>query len=232
MPDPIAPLDLSGLIDLYEQTKLAVLFAESFSPKKAFPVASLNEIRSTLDHLIKASCHPEGKDRDYEMNEAREHLNRAGYDAYEIASSNLGLDIHDMLKPFTLDIVTSVFPEYYTEIKPELTRIKSTIAEIRKRKNDNSKVPSEFFKPYSIELNKLIEFKQRTESMIPSLMEVKRRQKNRNFIKVLRYILIAMISTILAGIITGVVLYRILPTKTDSVRPANENSPTHSAPIE
>lgn len=228
MPDSITPIDLSPLIDLYEQTKLAIIFAESFSPKNAFPVASLNEIRSTLDHFVKAFGYPEGKDRDYEMNEAREHLNRAGYDAYEIACSNLAIDIHQMLKPFSLDVVTSVFPGYYTEIKPELTRIKTTIAEIRKRKNDNSRVPSEFFKPYSIELNTLIEFKQRTESMIPSLQEVKRRQKRKSIVHVLKYVLVGVVSTVLASIIAGIVLYRILPTKTDGVKPANESRPSYS----
>jgi DNA repair exonuclease SbcCD ATPase subunit len=221
-----APIDLSQLIDLYEQTKLAVIFAESFSPRNAFPVASLNELRSTLDHIMKAF--DSEKDRAYELNEAKEHLNRAGYDAYEIASSNLGLEIQQLLKPFSLDVVTTVFPEYYTEIKPELTRIKSTIAEIRKRKNENSKLPSEFFKPYSIELNKLIEFKQRTESIIPSLAEVKRKHKRRAIRSFLSYLILGAVSTILAGIIAGVVLYRILPNNSNNFESVGETKSAYS----
>ena len=85
---------LSDIKELYEKVKYAVILSENFDPERKFFVASCNQLRSALDHIFKA-IDEDVVVIDYELKEVAEHLNRAGYDTYEILASHLYLSISE-----------------------------------------------------------------------------------------------------------------------------------------
>ena len=95
---------VTELFSLYEKVKLCIIYAENFDPKDELYVAPVNQLRSSLDHFLKAAVHPD--DMTYELNEAREHMDRAGYDAFEILASNLGKTIIEKLNVYPTDVIT------------------------------------------------------------------------------------------------------------------------------
>lgn len=219
---------------LYEKVKTCIIYAENFDPKEELYVAPINQLRSSLDHIMKAAAHID--EMEYELNEAREHLDRAGYDAFEILASNLGKDIIEKLKPYPTHVITTVFPKYYESIKPKLIEIRANLAEIRKRKKSVSDdkgidVP---FGAYYQQVQLLIDFNKVIETHIPALDEYYTKWKNEEQIRitaekkarfkdrVFNFIIIGIVSGLIVAIASFYILKMIDKSKAEPVKPKTE----------
>lgn len=160
---------LKELFPLYEKVKLAILLAENFDEKREMYVAPINQLRSALDHIFKSvniannveSC-------DYELKEAKEHMERAGYDALELLAGSIGMSVIEKLEPYSTEVLTNVFSEYYTEIKPKIIDIQQNIA--RRRMERKIEAEMSFF-DYFNEITELLQINKAVDRRIPSLQE-------------------------------------------------------------
>jgi len=168
---------LSETKKLYEKVKYAIILSENFDPEREFYVASSNQMRSALDHIFKAMDFDE-ETMLYEMKEVEEHLNRAGYDAYEILASNICLNISNKMSLYSPPIISRVFPQYYCDIKPIISDIKVEIGQLRK---DRKKSIDLSFYQYAKKINELIELDKLIDKNIPTL-EIHRKFKKRETI--------------------------------------------------
>ncbi|MCX6249379.1 MAG: hypothetical protein NTX61_01375 [Bacteroidetes bacterium] len=104
---------VSGLYTDYVKVKEAIISAENLNPEKRVYIAPLNQLRSALDHILKASVAETKESIEYELVEAKSHINRAGYDAFEITATNLFPLIRSTLYLYTfffLDLFPANIP--------------------------------------------------------------------------------------------------------------------------
>jgi hypothetical protein len=202
---------IKELFDLYEKVKLAIIYSENFDPKQELYIASINQLRSTLDHIFKAAAH--SNDMEYELKEAREHLDRAGYDAFEVLASNLGISLFEKLNSYSTETLTTIFPDYYQSIKPNLLAIQAKLGEIRKRKKDSILGSENSFSSYFDQIELLLDFNKRVDCMIPSLEDyhqkklseeaekqaIERKEKFKE--KLFNVIVVGIVSAVLSGLI-------------------------------
>lgn len=191
--------NLEELYDLYDKVRQAVILVENFDKERKMYIAPINQLRSALDHIFKAvNCAREPEQSAYELKEAKEHLDRAGYDALELLAANLGTTIIEKVSQYDNKALTSVFPDYFTEIKPKITDIRNIVANLRSEK----KIDSErSFSAYFDQITELIDLDKRVDVMIPSLEEFKQKEA-RNEWKV-------WIAGIVSAIISGLAVYFI-----------------------
>ena len=112
---------------LYNKVKIIIIVSENFSDKMY--IAPVNELRNSLDHIAKAIS--DEKNAEYEINKAKEHLLRAGYDCWELLSIDFVKDITDRLNKYDAETIAAVFPQYYTDVKPELVNIREQLINVR-----------------------------------------------------------------------------------------------------
>jgi hypothetical protein len=181
------------LFDEYVQVKKAIILLENLDKNHKIHIAPLNQLRSGLDHAFKASV-VEGAQFKHEIIEMREHIRRAGYDAFELLASILGLTIVNKLKWVSNKALETVFPEYYTTISSQLINIQVRLAEIRTDKN-HFESP---FTQYMKEITSIIEIYKKVQSKIPVLREYDRK---RIFGKI-----VSIIISIGVGVIIGLLI--------------------------
>lgn len=221
---------IRDLYELYDKVKQVIIYAENFDPKKELYIAPLNELRSALDHIFKAVNSEDLSDVEYELKEAREHLDRAGYDAFEVFASNLGIAIIKDIKPYSSDTLNNVFPDYYKVIRPEINKIKVVIGKIRKRKKDSTvKHDLTPFERYYDNIEKLLNYHDVISNQIPTLHEY---QKKRGREKIFIYLL-GVATTLICGALIkyGIHEKRTEPnpsSKIETIKPATNNSQNSS----
>ena len=192
---------LDELYPLYEKVKLSILLAENFDEKREMYVAPLNQLRSALDHIFKA-VHIAQKTEsfDYELKEAKEHMERAGYDALELLAGNLGISVIKKLQPYDTKTLTNVFHEYYTKVKPKIIEIQQSVTQRRmERKIDSEKS----FLAYFEEITELVEINT-VDRMIPSLQEFSNKKKNEKRRDTLWKVIIGLISVIVGYLLSKI----------------------------
>ena len=162
---------------LYTKVRDAVILVENFDRNRDMFIAPINQLRSALDHVFKAiSCAKDDEPRSaYELKEAKEHLDRAGYDALELLAGSLGTGIIDKLSKYETATLSAVFPEYYKVIKPKLTAIKQTVAVIRSEKKGDAE---KSFLTYFDQITEMVEMDKEVDRMIPSLEEYDNKRKD------------------------------------------------------
>lgn len=138
---------LEELFSLYDKVRQAVILLENFNEEQKMYIAPINQLRSALDHIFKAINFCDDFEQcEYELREAKEHLDRAGYDTMELLAANIGITIVEKLKRYDTKTITEVFPYYFTTIKPQLTDIKGIVASLRSNKKiDSDKSFSTYF---------------------------------------------------------------------------------------
>lgn len=138
---------LEELFSLYDKVRQSVILLENFNEEQKMYIAPINQLRSALDHIFKAiNICDDFEQCEYELREAKEHLDRAGYDTMELLAVNIGITIVEKLKRYDTKTITKVFPYYFTTIKPQLTDIKGIVASLRSNKKiDSDKSFSTYF---------------------------------------------------------------------------------------
>lgn len=194
---------LRNLYDLYDKVRQAIILVENFDKDRNMYIAPINQLRSALDHIFKAVSFAEDKERsEYELKEAKEHLDRAGYDALELLAAYLGIAIIEKVAQYDNNTLTTVFPAYFTIIKPKITDIKNKVAILRSEKKINSEIS---FSTYFDQITELIELDKNVDVMIPSLEDFKQRDKKSR----IKQAIIWIVSTIITAIISGTIGYML-----------------------
>ena len=192
---------LEELFSLYDKVRQAVILLENFNEEQKMYIAPINQLRSALDHIFKAINFCDDFEQcEYELREAKEHLDRAGYDTMELLAANIGITIVEKLKKYDTKTITEVFPYYFTTIKPQLTDIKGIVASLRSdKKIDSNKSFSAYFDHISI----LINIDKKVDTMIPSLVEYEKKKKKER----LKTWVISILSSIIYGLLVGIIMY-------------------------
>lgn len=190
---------LESLYDLYDKVRQAIILVENFDKGRNMYIAPINQLRSALDHIFKAvSCAEDHERSAYELKEAKEHLDRAGYDALELLAAYLGIAIVEKVAQYDNETLTTIFPEYFTIIKPQITDIKNKVAVLRAKKDLNSEVS---FSAYFDQITELIEMDKRVDVMIPSLEEFRQRTKKSQRMKSVIWLVATVVTAIISGLI-------------------------------
>ncbi len=192
---------IEDLYALYDKVRYAVILVENFDKERKMYIAPINQLRSALDHIFKAVSSSQDQEQcAYELKEAKEHLDRAGYDALELLAANLGTSIIDKLSQYDNKTLTSVFPDYFREIKPKITTIRNTVAVLRSEKKIDSE---KSFSAYFDQITELIDIDKRVDIILPSLEEFKQKE---NTLKNKRWIENA-ITAVATGVVVGLLVY-------------------------
>jgi len=186
--------ELTALKELYDKVKSAIILSENFDPNREYYIAPLNQMRNALDHVFNAIGFDE-ETMSYEIKEAKEHINRAGYDVYEILASNICNDILSKMNTYPLSIIGHVFPEYFQVIKISISNMQVEIGKLRADKKKSSDIT---FDKYLQNIKDLIDFSNLVNTKLPDLEKYKKREKFKNW----GYWLITILLTI-GGIIGG-----------------------------
>lgn len=186
---------LNEIKELYVEVKEAIILAENFDGDHDIYLSPLNELRNTLDHIMRCLIYPENLED--EFNEAKEHLYRAGYDAYEVLAINVGTAIIKSVDSYDAGIISAVFPNYYTEIKPALLDIKSELADTRAHKKLNPDTGTKSFTPYKDKISTLIFHLRSCNAQIPHLQKEKTKRNIKGVFKVIGGVVVGVLITIL-----------------------------------
>ena len=204
---------LEELSEDFETIKEAIIYAELIDKRKEIYIAPLNELRSALAHLFIACTQPDKMER--EFNEIKEHIDRAGYDTYELIAINLELSIATSLNEFDTDTLSNVFPEYYSQYKPILSGIINELAKIRahvkhhdstKEVNDAGKKERKSFSAYSKQIENLKNIKEETDKRIPALNDYRQKKKNEKRNAWVKTVITDIAIFLLGGIIVGLIV--------------------------
>lgn len=192
---------LEELFSLYDKVRQSVILLENFNEEQKMYIAPINQLRSALDHIFKAiNICDDFEQCEYELREAKEHLDRAGYDTMELLAANIGITIVEKLKRYDTKTITEVFPYYFTTIKPQLTDIKGIVASLRSNKEIDS---DKSFSTYFDQIYILINIDKKVDTMIPSLEEYEKKKKKER----LKTWIISILSSVISGLLVGIIMY-------------------------
>jgi hypothetical protein len=197
---------IAEIKDLYAEVKEVIILAENFDPSSDVYLSPLTELRNTLDHIMRSFIYPNKLEAEFD--EAKEHLYRAGYDAYEVLSINISNAIVKRIEKYSTRVITTVFPAYYTDVKQSIISIQVDLAEIRAHKRLNPETGTKSFTPYKEKVSQLLIHHKACEFRIPDLQK----ERRNGWIKAGVGFLIGVVITIL-----GLYLYdRYFKVKTSS----------------
>lgn len=179
--------------------------AEEFDNEHKSYIAPLNQLRCALDHVFNGLKEVNDIERSsYELKEVKEHLQRAGYDAFQLLVTQFCIHIAEVMKEYDNETISHVFPQYYQEIKPSLTKCKEEVAALRSNVSIDA---NKSFEEYLSNIKTIKELCDCVDSMIPSLEEYKKKQKNRERNRTIWEIscgiVIAVVSGLLIWILTS-----------------------------
>jgi hypothetical protein len=160
---------LNEIKDLYAEVKEVIVLAENFDPSSDVYLSPLTELRNTLDHIMRSFIYPDRLNSEFD--EAKEHLYRAGYDAYEVLAINVSNRI--VIEKYNTKTIATIFPTYFTEVKQSIINIKIEVAEERAHKRLDPDTGTKSFTPYKEKITKLINHLKVCEHNIPDLQKEK-----------------------------------------------------------
>jgi len=164
---------LKSLLPVYEKVKTSMLMLETIDGKQEAYVAPMNEMRNALDHIFTAILYSDNAEKfDDEFLKVKEHLGRAAYDSLDLLAAILGLEVTTKLRPYDLENLASVFPTYYTEIRPEIADLQKYIVECRIARDISC---DKYLFAYLDVIKRLHDINKLIDKHIPSLNE--RREK-------------------------------------------------------
>jgi hypothetical protein len=201
----VSKFDFSEIASLYKEVKKIVLLAENENNKKEVVLSSVNEMRNALDHLMR--CYDEDN-FDHQIDKAKGHLFRAGYDAYELLVIENTIIIKEVFKNYNISIITKVFPEYFSEIYPTIEKLEKKLAEVRANKkvgydfyDDNNEIDTAkiqiAFESYANLANEVLNIKDKVISKIKALEKVKKEDDYKDY----KTFALGILASIIAAII-------------------------------
>jgi len=166
---------LNDLLPTYETVKDLIIKIETFDEKEEVYVAPMNEMRSTLDHIFRAIKYSNNPAKcDEVLIGAKEHLERAAYDSYDLLAKILGKQVKTKTDPYDLDTLNASLPEYFSEIKPKIYEIQMKIIDLRKKRDIKCET---YLSTYDDMIQQLWNINKLIDSRISSLVECKEKKK-------------------------------------------------------
>jgi hypothetical protein len=120
------------LFKLYSEVKKIVFLAEYENKEQKYIISSVNELRNTLDHIMRSFDSPESLEKNFDK--AKGHLYRAGYDGYEIIAVSKLAAIKEIKEQFRFEAITIAYPDYFTKVIPLIAETKELLISARANK--------------------------------------------------------------------------------------------------
>jgi hypothetical protein len=189
---------IKSMCGLYEQVKTIIIYAEKFADDNVC-VSSINELRNALDHIFKAV---ESQDIEEEISKIKGHISRAGYDAYEVYSSNLLKQIVNKMVKYDSSIISVVFQDYYNKYSPELKDVHRNLANIRANKTSTS----DSFEKYWKQIEYLGKIDAEVDIYIPDLEKEQQKQRRRYRANIIFTVIGAIIGGLIVSLFTNCII--------------------------
>jgi hypothetical protein len=120
------------LFKLYIEVKEIVFLAEYENKEQKYIISSVNELRNTLDHIMRSFSSPDSFGKNFDK--AKGHLYRAGYDAYEIVVISKLAEIKEIKEQFKFGAITTAYPDYFAKVVPATAKAKRQLVSARANK--------------------------------------------------------------------------------------------------
>jgi hypothetical protein len=126
---------LKEITALYVLIKEIVVFLEKYNKGGYAYLGPHNEVRNAFDHVMKMSLNANDTDAvEKQYNSAKNHLLRAGYDAYELLCSNCIQYIYNTLNFYKPSDINNGFPDFYQKsIRANIIEIQKELTSYRMR---------------------------------------------------------------------------------------------------
>lgn len=192
---------IKQLVPIYEKVKEAIFLAE-YENKLELPLASINELRNCLDHLMRTFANGLDGNTEHEIIEAKAHLYRAGNDSYEILVMHKLENFYEYQKTFDKEAVKEIFPDYYTLIIPLIEEVKVELAKVRAKKPVMHQEENTFT-IYENIVTQLIKEIGRFQKASPGIIEYEKTMRRKG---IKRTIVNFIIGGVAAGLVVGLIL--------------------------
>lgn len=197
---------LYNLCALYYDVKYAIIMTEEFDNENKLYIAPLNQLRCALDHVFNGLKDVNDINRSsYELKEAKEHIQRAGYDAFQSLVTQFGIHIVEVMNKYDNETISAVFLQYYQEIKPALTECQGEVAALRSNVSVDA---NQSFEEYLAIIKKMKKLRDKVDVMIPSLEEYQKKQKDRARKRIILEVVCGIGIAVVSGLITWFLTYK------------------------
>jgi hypothetical protein len=233
---------LAELTAKYASVKNLVLRAEELDPSFRSNIMVIKEMRDCNDHMMRAFCeilaHPKMPNSDdyilMQIDKAKGHVLRAGYDAIDGIIVGSKLKIVEAMRNISNEAIAAVFPEYYTNA-PEIEALDNLIASHRSKK-DVGDATLDNLDGYAQTAERVSVFFKTTMARVPLMIEWDRKDRKKAFFeKVVLVIIIGIIIAVFSGFFAalfGSLFHRHDPPQTgrDSEQMRAVIAPTNNSP--
>jgi len=185
--------EISSLQSLYLEVKEAIILTENLDDSGLTYLHPINEMRNVLDHIMRSIPLP-SNEIEKEFNEAREHLNRAGNDVYQICVTNLEKKIINDLKRFSPELISTIFPRWYSVLRPQLIEIQQEVAAIRANKNSSLNQTTTFSR-YFAQIKSLVAISKEVSVNVPEINRHSKRKRNLHILEVIGVAVLSIFGT-------------------------------------
>ncbi len=177
------------IVELFNSIKYLYSICEETDPDLCTNLQPLNEFRAALDHMMRIVAIEnldgyEDKSADDEARKLISHLRRAFFDVCDMLSINYRNRIIDILEKYDSETIAAVIPNYYTEIKPDISDISETIASLRTDKRVKSG-DADVYDQYTEIVKKLKKYQDiviRAESSLVEIQAQNNKKKKRDIV--------------------------------------------------
>lgn len=169
------------IVEVHNQTKALILYAEEVDPEHTFFWPPLIQQRDALDHIIRAqriALHPaqisEGKGTADEyvtaqLDKTIGHCYRAFFDVADWFSLIVRERIGSIVSQYSRQTIIAVLPDYSTQIESRVEAICKQIADLRNDKDIGSVGIIEHVEGYVAVVHELVDCLQRLRDARPKL---------------------------------------------------------------
>lgn len=186
--------NMKVLFNFYLKIKKVMLLSEEII--EDFPIAPVNELRNALDHIMRSYTDGlEEEEIDYQFTEAKEHIFRAGYDAFEIIIGYRITQIHENIKSYSISAISEGFPDYHKKIAKEITEIQVLMSTIRAEKGKSDGF--ELFNQFDIAFERMETIYNEVNLSIPQINAISKKEWRNKIIRIIGAILLVILSVVL-----------------------------------
>jgi hypothetical protein len=190
----------------YRAAKELIIYGEQIDPNNRTLAQLLSERSNALDHILRVFLEKQGlrdepvKDpiaynRD-SLNKAYGHIYRAAYDALDWVALTIQERLAKDINSVSIEAVSAVMPEYYSDIKPKLEKIlRDDITSLRDHKDvtDGNEDNLESYIQTVVTIRQLFD---KVQEKMSSLIEYNLKHKRKERLNLVWQIIIAIIAGI------------------------------------
>jgi hypothetical protein len=195
---------LKRLVILYSRTKRFILQAEETDPESRANIAIFKEQRDALDHIMRAlnkalndpPAESSAEYIDLQFDKAWGHLFRAAYDSLDGVDVSFKVRLEEGMRGVSNDAISAVYPEYYTEVLPEMTALQMRIADFRCAKDVHKSTFTDL-DSYCASVERVAELTNKVLNHVPAFKAWRKRDRVRALVKNLVYPAALVVVTIL-----------------------------------